>query len=96
MKNLLNLTIVHAFCMRVFFFSYIDFKFCFSNHSYLRMTAVEIVRVSSVIVFLKSKFNNFFCKMESSDDSGSDYCIVMYKEGGETEPNKSSLNRTKR
>ena len=47
-------------------------------------------------MLLKSKFNNFFCKMESSDDSGSDYCIVMYKEGGEAEPNKSSLNRTKR
>ena len=45
MKNLRNLIIVHAFCMRVFFFSYIDFKFCFSNHSYLRMTAVEIESV---------------------------------------------------
>ena len=44
MKNLRNLIIVHAFCMRVFF-SYIDFKFCFSNHSYLRMTAVEIESV---------------------------------------------------
>ena len=59
------------------------------------MVAVKTVTVSSATVFLKSKFNNFFCEMESSHDSDSDYCIVMYKEPGETEPNEPSLNITK-
>ena len=48
--------------------------------------------VSSVIVFLKSKFNKFFRKMESSNDSDSDCYMKMYK----AEPNESSLNRTDR
>lgn len=66
------------------------------------MVAVKIVTVSSVIMFFNSKFYNFFRKMESSQDSDSDCCIKMYKEGDDiiifpkTEPNKSSLNRTKR
>ena len=40
--------------------------------------------------------------MESSDDSGSNSCIIMFKEGDniitfpKTEPNESSLNITKR
>ena len=64
------------------------------------MVAVKIVTVSSAIMFLKNKFNNFFRKVESSDDSDSDCCITMYKEVYyiitflKTEPNESSLNRT--
>ena len=66
------------------------------------MVAVKIITVSSVIVYLKSKFNNFFRKMESSNDSDSDCCITMYKEGDDiitfpkAEPNESSLNKTDR
>ena len=66
------------------------------------MVAVTIVTVSSVIVFLKSKFNNFFRRMESGHDSDSDCYITMYKESDDiitfpkTEPNESSLNRTER
>ena len=66
------------------------------------MVAVKIITVSSVIVYLKSKFNNFFRKMESSNDSDSDCCITMYKEGDDivtfpkAEPNESFLNRTDR
>ena len=58
--------------------------------------------VSSVIVFLKSKFNKYFWKMESSNDSDSDCYMKMYKEGNDiitfpkAEPNESSLNRTDR
>ena len=66
------------------------------------MVAVKIITVSSVIVYLKSKFNNFFRKMESSNDSDSDCCITMYKEGDDiltfpkAEPDESSLNRIDR
>ena len=71
----------------------------------LRMVAVKIITastVSSVIVYLKSKFNNFFRKMESSNDSDIDCCIAMYKKGDDiitfpkAEPNESSLNRRDR
>ena len=66
------------------------------------MVAVKIITVSSVIPYLKNKFNNFFCKIESSNDSDSDCCITMCKEGDDiitfikVEPNESSLNRTDR
>ena len=69
------------------------------------MVAVKIITastVSSVIVYLKSKFNNFFRKMESSNDSDIDCCIAMYKKGDDiitfpkAEPNESSLNRRDR
>ena len=66
------------------------------------MVAVKIITVSGVIMYLKNKFNNFFRKMESSNDSDSDCCITMYKEGDDiitlptAEPNESSLNRTDR
>ena len=67
------------------------------------MVAVKIITVSSVIVYLKSKFNNFFRKMKSSKDSDSDCCITIYKERDDiiitfpkTEPNESSLNKTDR
>ena len=71
----------------------------------LRMVAVKIITastVSSVIVYLKSKFNNFFRKMESSNDSDIDCCITIYKKGDDiitfpkAEPNESSLNRRDR
>ena len=67
--------------------------------------AVKIITfktVSSVTVYLKSKINNFFWKMESNHDFDDDYCITMYKEGDDiitfpkAEPNESSLNRTDR
>ena len=48
--------------------------------------------VSSVIVYLKVKFNDFFHKMESSNDSDSDCYITVYKEGD----SESSSNRTGR
>ena len=48
--------------------------------------------VSSVIVYLKVKFNDFFHKIESSNDSDSDCCITVYKEGD----SESSSNRTGR
>ena len=65
------------------------------------MVEVKIITVSCVIVYLKSKFNNFFRKMESSNDSDSDCCITMYKGDDiitfpKAEPNESSLNRTDR
>ena len=69
------------------------------------MYAVKIITVStvgSVIVYLESKFNNFFRKMELSNDSDSDYWITMYKERDDivtfpkAEPNESSLNRIDR
>ena len=69
------------------------------------MVAVKIITistVSSVIVYFKSKFDISFRKMEPSNDSDSNFCITMYKEGGDlitfpkTEPNESSLNRTDR
>ena len=66
------------------------------------MVAVKIITVSSVILYLKNKFNNFFCKIESSNDSDSDCCITMCKERDDiitfikVEPNESSLNRTDR
>ena len=69
------------------------------------MVEVKIITlstVSSVKVYLKSKFNIFFCKMQSSNDSDNDYCITIYKEGdhiitfSKAEPNESSLNRTDR
>ena len=69
------------------------------------MVPVNIIivnTVSSVMVYLKSKFNNFFRKMESSNDSDSNFCITIYKEGDDViifskaEPNESSLNRSGR
>ena len=63
---------------------------------------IIVIRVSSVMVYLKSKFNNFFRKMESSNDSDSDCYISIYKEEADiiafpnTEPNESSLNRRDR
>ena len=69
------------------------------------MVEVKIITlstVSSVIVYLKSKFNIFFRKMQSSNDSDNDYYITKYKEGDDiitfskAEPNESSLNRTDR
>ena len=71
----------------------------------LRMVAVKIITastVSSVIVYLKSKFNNIFRKMESSNDSDVDCCIKKKKKGDDiitfpkAEPNESSLNRRDR
>ena len=53
-------------------------------------------------MFLKSKFNKFFRKVESSNDSDSDCYMKMYKEGNDiitfpkAEPNETSLNRTDR
>ena len=55
--------------------------------------------IGCVIVYLKSKFNNFFRKMESSNISDSDCCITLYEEGDniitfpKAETNESSLNR---
>ena len=66
----------------------------------MRVVAAKKITVSSVIMFLKSKFNNFFRKIESNDDSHSNGCIAMYKEGDviftfpET-PKEPSLYRTK-
>ena len=69
------------------------------------MVEVKIITLSTVcsaIVYLKSKFNIFFRKMQSSNDSDNDYCITKYKEGDDiitfskAEPNESSLNRTDR
>ena len=69
------------------------------------MVPVNIIivnTVSSVMVYLKSKFNNFFRKMESSNDNDSDCCITIYKEGADItafpnrESNESSLNRRDR
>ena len=66
------------------------------------MVAVQIITVStvgSVIVYLKSKLNNFFRKIESSNDNDSNCCITMYKEGDDiitfskAEPNESSSER---
>ena len=71
----------------------------------MRIVAVKIITistVSSVIVSLKSKFNNFFRRMESSNDSDSDCWITMYKEGDDiitfpkAEVNESSLNKVNR
>ena len=51
---------------------------------------------------LKSKFNNFFRRVESSNDSDSDCWITMYKEGDDiitfpkAEANESSLNKANR
>ena len=61
------------------------------------MVEVKIITVStvgSVTVYLKSKFNNFFRKMELSNDSESDCCITINNEGddiiifSEAEPNE--------
>ena len=69
------------------------------------MVAVQIITVStvsSVVKYLKSRFNTFFRKMESSNDNDSNFCPTMYKEGDDiitfpkAEPNESSLNRTDR
>ena len=55
--------------------------------------------IGCVIVYLKSKFNNFFRRMESSNNSDSDCCITIYNEGDniitfpKAETNESSLNR---
>ena len=63
---------------------------------------IIVITVSSVMVYLKSKFNNFFRKMESSSDSDSDCCITIYNKGADIiafpnrEPNESSLNRRDR
>ena len=63
---------------------------------------IIVITVSSIMVYLKSKFNNFFRKMESSNDSDSNFCITIYKEGDDViifskaEPNESSLNRSGR
>ena len=86
----------HVFCLFTKFLNF-WFKFC--------LVAVKIITfktVSSVIVYLKSKINNFFWKMESNHDFDDDYCKTMYKEGDDiitfpkAEPNESSLNRTDR
>ena len=63
---------------------------------------IIVITVSSIMVYLKSKFNNFFRKMESSNDNDSDCCITIYKEGADIiafpnrESNESSLNRRDR
>ena len=47
-------------------------------------------------MFFNSKFYNFFRKMESSQDSDSDCCIKMYKEGDDIEQSgKHKLNFAK-
>ena len=69
------------------------------------MVAVKMITVStvsSIIVYWKSKFNIFFRKMESSNDSDSDCYITMYKEVDniltflKAEPIELSLKRTDR
>ena len=68
----------------------------------VQVKIITVSTVSSVIVYLKSKFNNFFRKMESSNDNDSDCCITIYKEGADIiafpnrESNESSLNRRDR
>ena len=68
----------------------------------VQVKIITVSTVSSVIVYLKSKFNNFFRKMESSNDSDSNFCITICKEGDDViifskaEPNESSLNRSGR
>ena len=93
---------LHFLYAHVFYFSYKVFKIygltCVWQQ--LRLVATSTSTVSSVIVFLKSKFNKFFRKVESSNDSDSDCYMKMYKEGNDiitfpkAEPNESSLNRT--
>ena len=69
----------------------------------LRMIAVKITasRVGGIIVYLKSKFmksrfNNFFRKMESRNYSDSNCYVAMHKEEDDiitfpkAEPNESS------
>ena len=63
------------------------------------MIAVKIITISTVssaIVYLKNKFKIFFRKMESSNDSGSDCCITIYKEGDDiiTLPKKNLMNHS--
>ena len=69
------------------------------------MVAVKIITVStvsSVIMYLKIKSDNFFNKMESSKDSDNECCITMYKRGDgiitfpKAEPNESTLSRTEK
>ena len=70
------------------------------------MIAVKIITAITVVYwkskFVKRKFNNFFRKMESSNDSDDNCCITMYKQGDDiitfpkAEPNESSLNRRDR
>ena len=66
------------------------------------MKIITVSTVSSVIVSLKSKFNNFFRRVESSNDSDSDCWITMYKEGDDiitfpkAEAKESSLNKANR
>ena len=66
------------------------------------MKIITVSTVSSVIVSLKSKSNNFFRRVESSNDSDSDCWITMYKEGDDiitfpkAEANESSLNKANR
>ena len=68
----------------------------------VQVKIITVGTVSSVIVYLKSKFNNFFRKMESSNDSDFNFCITIYKEADDiiifskAEPNESSLNRSGR
>ena len=64
----------------------------------LRMIAVKITAstVGGVTVYLKSRFNNFFRKMESRNYSDSNCCVAMHKEEDDiitfpkAEPNESS------
>ena len=93
MKNLRNLIIVYTFCMHMFSIFSQSFYILWFN---LRIVEVKII--GCVIVYLKSKFNNFR-EMESNNNSDSDCCITMYKEGDDiitfpkAETNESSLNR---
>ena len=65
------------------------------------MVTVKIITVSSIMVFLKSKFNNIFHKIKSNDDSYSNFPIPTHKEGEfiitfpKTEHNVLSSNKAK-